>query len=355
MELTNILRNIFSVISPSGYEQAISYIIKKYASDFVDSIAEDALGNLICSKYSKEPQISKTIMFVAHMDEIGLMVSYIEESGFIRFTRIGGVDLMLLKGRGVKIVHNGVEISGVIGTIPIHMRRNGGNKDIDDSDLWIDIGITGKEEVEKLVSIGDCIVIDTPFVEMPNQLISTRACDNKSGVVALLRMLELIKDSVFESNIVVVFSVQEEIGLRGAKTVTYAVEPNVCIAVDVAHATDYPSVNKARYGDIRIGQGAVIPVGSDLTTSIQTVLKSISQDLGLNCQLLALSGCSGTDVNAAQVTRAGCATGLISIPCRYMHSPVEVVSFSDIENVAQILAEFCKYKTNDNETESIKV
>ena len=126
------IRNICSIISPSGYEQAISHTIKKYASDFVDSIAEDALGNIICCKYSKEPQTSKTIMFVAHMDEIGLMVSYIEESGFIRFTRIGGVDLMLLKGRNVKIVHNGTEIPGVIGTKPVHMRRNGNNKD----ELW---------------------------------------------------------------------------------------------------------------------------------------------------------------------------------------------------------------------------
>lgn len=351
MEPTSILRNICSIISPSGYEQAISHTIKKYASDFVDSIAEDALGNIICCKYSKEPQTSKTIMFVAHMDEIGLMVTYIEESGFIRFTRIGGVDLMLLKGRNVKIVHNGTEIPGVIGTKPVHMRRNGNNKDLEESDLWIDIGVTGKEEVEKLVSIGDCIVMDTPFIEMPNQLISSRACDNKSGVTALLRMLELIKNSVCETNIVVVFSVQEEIGLRGAKTATYAVEPNVCIAVDVAHATDYPSVNKAKYGDVRIGHGAVIPIGSDLTPSIQANLKNISQDLGLDYQLLALSGCSCTDINAAQVSKAGCATGLISIPCRYMHSPVEVVSLSDIEIVAQILAEFCKLKTTENGTE----
>lgn len=224
------------------------------------------------------------------------------------------------------------------------MKRNGNNRDLEESDLWIDIGISDKDEVEKLISIGDCIVIDAPLVELPNQLISSRACDNKAGVVSLIRMLDLIKDDVFGNNIIVVFSAQEEVGLRGAKTATYSASPDVCIAVDVAHATDYPTVNKSKYGDVRIGKGPVIPVGSDLTPCMQKELKNISQNLGLDYQLLALSGCSGTDINAVQVTKAGCATGLISIPCRYMHSPVEIVSLSDIESVAQILAEFCRQK-----------
>ncbi len=342
MELSGIVKSILQLISPSGHEKTIAKTLKKSVIDYVDSITEDAIGNLICRKYGKDPQTNKTIMFVAHMDEIGLMVTYIEDSGYIRFTRIGGVDLMLLKGRNVKIVHGDTEVFGVIGTTPIHMRRNG-NKDLEESDLWIDIGVTDKEEVEKLISIGDCIVIDAPLVELPNQLISSRACDNKAGVASLLMMLNLIKDDVCENNIVVVFSAQEEVGLRGAKTATYSVSPDVCIAVDVAHATDYPSVNKSKYGDIRLGKGPVIPIGSDLTPCTQKELKNISQNLELDYQLLALSGCSGTDVNAAQVTMAGCATGLISIPCRYMHTPVEVVSLSDIENVAQILAEFCKH------------
>lgn len=344
MELSGIVKTIFKLTSPSGYEETIAETLKECVANYVDSIAKDAIGNLICTKYGKDPKTNRTIMLVAHMDEIGLMVTYIEESGYIRFTRIGGVDLMLLKGRNVKIIHGDKEILGVIGATPIHMRRNGNNKDLEESDLWIDIGITDKEEVEKLISVGDCIVIDVPLVELPNQLISSRACDNKASVASLLRMLSIIKDDVIENNVVVVFSAQEEVGLRGAKTATYSVSPDVCIAVDVAHATDYPSVNKSKYGDVRIGRGPVIPAGSDLTPCIQKELKNISQNLGVNYQLLALSGCSGTDVNAAQVTMAGCATGLISIPCRYMHSPVEVVSLSDIENVAQILAEFCRQK-----------
>ena len=276
------------------------------------------------------------------MDEVGLMVSYIEETGFIRFTRIGGVDLLLLKGRNVKIMHDGVEIPGIIGAKPFHMKKNGENKDMDESDLWIDIGISGKEEVESIVSVGDSIVIDAPLVNLPNDLIAARGCDNKAGVISLVRMLELIKDSDLESDIVAVFSVQEEVGFRGAKTASFFVSPDVCIAIDVAHATDYPSVNKSKYGDIRIGLGPVISMGSDLTPSIQSRLKSIAVQKDVAYQQLALSGSSGTDANAVQVTRAGCATGLISIPCRYMHTPTEVVSLQDIESVSMVLSEFCK-------------
>lgn len=340
----HIFKNLCKLPTPSGFEDSIRSYLISLVKDFTDEYIEDAIGNLICTKYGKDPKTNRTIMLVAHMDEIGMMVTYIEESGYIRFTRIGGVDLMLLKGRNVKIIHGDTEVFGVIGTTPIHMKRNGNNRDLEESDLWIDIGISDKDEVEKLISIGDCIVIDAPLVELPNQLISSRACDNKAGVVSLIRMLDLIKDDVFGNNIIVVFSAQEEVGLRGAKTATYSASPDVCIAVDVAHATDYPTVNKSKYGDVRIGKGPVIPVGSDLTPCMQKELKNISQNLGLDYQLLALSGCSGTDINAVQVTKAGCATGLISIPCRYMHSPVEIVSLSDIESVAQILAEFCRQK-----------
>ena len=340
-ELSDILRDIAAIASPSGCERAIMQVLGKYVSGYVDLVAFDAIGNMVCSKYGNDAQANKTIMFVAHADEVGLMVSYIEESGYIRFTRIGGVDMMLLKGRNVKIIHNDAEVPGVIGAMPIHIRRNS-NKDLEESDLWIDIGISGREEVEKVVSIGDYIVIDAPIIEMSDGLICSRGCDNKAGVVALLRMLELIKNLDCKTNIVVVFSVQEEVGLRGVRAAAYSVCPDVCIAIDVAHATDYPTVNKSKYGDIHVGKGPVVPVGSDLTSSVQAELKQISQELGIGYQQLALAGPSGTDINAVQVTGRGCATGLISIPCRYMHTPVEVVSLTDIENTAQILAEFCK-------------
>lgn len=337
-----MLEKLLQTASPSGYEHAIIQRIKNYVTSYVDVVYEDALGNLICRKKCAQSQSSPTIMFVAHADEVGLMVSYIEESGYIRFTKIGGVDLKLLSGRHVKIIHDEFEVPGVIGAVPIHMKHNSKDVDIDESDLWIDIGILGKENVEKHVSIGDSIVIDSSFAKLPNNLISSRGCDNKAGIVSLLKVLEIIQDVTCCCDIVVVFSVQEEIGLRGARIASYAMAPDICVAVDVTHATDYPSINKAKYGDVRIGGGPVIPFGSDLTPLLQKKLQQISQSLDINYQQVALSGNSGTDINAAQISRSGCATGLISIPCRYMHTPVEIVSLDDIEKVAKILSEFCK-------------
>lgn len=342
MRLKQLLQRFSSTISPSGYEDNFRLLIKTIVTPLVDSCKEDVHGNLICYKHSQMPESSNTIMLIAHMDEVGLMVNYIDESGYIRFRCIGGVDLLLLIGRNVKIIHNGVEIPGVIGAKPYHMKRHSMVGELDESELWIDIGVSGKEEAEKKVAIGDCVVIDSPFTELPDGRIASRGCDDKAGVTALINMLDLIKDTRVKSNIVIVFSVQEEVGLRGATTASYFVSPNICIAVDVAHATDYPSINKAKYGDIRIGNGPVIPCGSDLTPSIQNTLKQIAHQKGIRFQQLALPSPSGTDANAVQLTKNGCSTGLISIPCRYMHTPVEVISIADTEGVSIILSEFCK-------------
>lgn len=342
MSIIQLLQRISATVSPSGYEDDVRLLLKSIVSPLVDHCTEDVHGNLICYKRCPMPKKNNTIMLIAHMDEVGLMVSYIEESGYIRFTSIGGVDLLILIGRNVKIIHDGVEIPGVIGAKPYHMKRHPFSGDIDESELWIDIGASGKEEAERMVSIGDCVVVDSPFIELHNGMIASRGCDDKAGVVALINMLELLRDVPIKSNIVVVFSVQEEVGLRGAKTASYLVTPDICIAVDVAHATDYPSINKAKYGEVRIGKGPVIPCGSDLTPAVQRTLKQICLQKGINYQQLALSAPSGTDANAVQLTKNGCATGLISIPCRYMHTPVEIASLFDIESVSIILSEFCK-------------
>ncbi len=342
MRSAQLLQRLTATASPSGYENSIRSLLNTIVSPFVDNCTEDVHGNLICYKHSRIPEEANTIMFIAHMDEVGLMVSYIEESGYIRFTCIGGVDLLILIGRKVRIVHDGVDIPGVIGAKPYHMKRHPLSGDLEESELWIDIGVSGKEEAVKKVSIGDCVVIDSPFTELSDGLIASRGCDDKAGVVALINMLELIQEEQLNSNIVVVFSVQEEVGLRGATTASFFVSPDICITVDVAHATDYPSINKAKYSDIRIGGGPVIPFGSDLTPAIQNTLRHFALQKEICFQQLALSGSSGTDASVVRLTKSGCATGLISIPCRYMHTPVEIVSLADVDGVSRILSEFCK-------------
>lgn len=342
MDIINILRTLLAVPSPSGFEMSIKSRIKDMVTSYVDQIVEDVHGNLICYKYGKSPESNKTLMLVAHMDEVGLMVNFIEDSGFIRFSAIGGIDIHLLKGRRVIIKHGNNNIYGVIGAHPIHMRHRSYNREIEVSDLWIDVGAEGKEEAQKLVSIGDSIVIDSDMAELPNNLVIGRGCDDKAGVTVLVKILEMIANTECNYNVVAVASVQEEVGLKGAKTSSYSVSPDVCIAIDVAHATDYPSVNKAMYGDVRLGKGPVIPVGSDFTPSVQNKLRDIALSLDKEYQIIGLPGFSGTDANSVQVSKDGCATGLVSIPCRYMHTPVEVVSLTDIESACYILYEFCK-------------
>lgn len=341
MEISNILKELTGIPSPSGFENAIRAVIKKMVAPYVDTVVEDVFGNLICKKNAKVPATAKTIMFIAHMDEVGLMVTYIEDSGMIRFGKIGGVDVCIMKGKPVQITHNNSVVQGVIGVRPAHMKKESEQRDFDFSDLWIDIGVKNKDEASKYVSIGDCAVIQSDLIEMPNNLISCRGCDDKAGVASLIKMLEKIEKKDVAYNIVVVMSAQEEIGLRGAKISSYNINPDICIAIDVAHATDYQTINKAKYGDVKLGDGPVIPYGADFSQSIQEKLRDISKSIDINHQIIALPSSSGTDVNAAITTKGGCLSGLVSIPCRYMHTPIEVVSIKDIETVSNLLSAYC--------------
>ena len=185
-------------------------------------------------------------------------------------------------------------------------------------------------------------ILESSVHQLSNNLISGRGCDDKVGITVLIKVLECLAKEDFEYKIVFVSSVQEEVGLRGATTAAYSVNPDICIALDVAHATDYPGINKAKYGNIKLGQGLVITYGTDLTADIQHDLVSIANNNSIPYQILAQPGSSGTDIHAVQVSRGGCASGLISIPCRYMHTPAEVVSLADLESTVKLISLFCK-------------
>ena len=339
-----LLEQLTSSYSPSGFEDSTKKIFKEIVSPYVDDCYEDIHGNLICQKGNNA---SKTLMLMAHIDEVGLMVNYIEESGFLRFTTIGGIDISLLNGTSVVILHGREKVCGVIGTRPIHLKKHGNEKELEVSDLWIDIGANNKEEAEQLVSIGDGIAIESHFHQLKNNLLSCRATDDKAGIVVLANVLVNIYKEFQDFNIYIVASIQEEVGIRGAITSTYSINPDVCIAVDVTHATDYPSVNKAKFGDVKINGGVVIPMGTDFSPKLQNKLKEIATEHNIMFQTEARSGFSGTDIHAAQVSRGGCITGLVSIPCRYMHSSNEVVSMNDLFCTIRLLTEFCKIKFSD--------
>ncbi len=310
---------------------------------------QDVLGNIIFKKTGKG---EKTLMLVAHYDEIGFSVKYIDDNGYIYFSAIGGVDTSILRGQRVVIIHNGHLIDGVIGAKPVHMinnARNGNNnKGIDISDLWIDIGVTEKkEDIRELVSIGDPISFPPNFSELKNDIFSSKSIDNRVGVAALFLLFEELQNIIVNyKNIYFVLSSQEELGLRGARVASFTLNPDICIAIDVTHATDYPTINKNKFGDVRLKQGAVIPTGSNFTPTLQKCLRDIAKKREIPYQIESLPGHSGTDISEVQIIRGGCASGLISIPCRYMHTPIETASYNDIRSVVDILFDFCRIGQN---------
>lgn len=335
-KLLYLLECICAISSPSGDEGGVTFFIKKLLSNYPNiTIEQDVIGNLIVRK---EGLSAKRIMFCAHCDEIGLSIKYIDESGFLRINTIGGVDLNSYRGHSVVINHLGNSIEGVIGIRPPHWAKKTDQPTLSNvGDLWVDIGATSREEAMELVSIGDTITFNPHFEILCNNTIVSKSIDNSVGVSILLYLIEILKDLKTEVSISFVFSVQEEIGLRGAVVAGYNEKPDLCIVVDVTHATDYPSVNKNAFGDIRIGKGPVIPIGSNVSRIVQSMFETIAENKSIPTQKESIPSNSGTDIAILQLLNGGRPSGLISIPCRYMHSDIETVSQTDIANTAEIL------------------
>lgn len=338
-QLKNLLSSLVSISAPSGYEQSIiSYLKSKIVVYSNLNIEEDVLGNLIVTKEGKR---NKTIMLVAHCDEIGFAVKYIDEQGFIRYTPIGGVDISLIRGKSVSITHNDTVIQGVVGAMPIHLSHQDKNaKGTDAKDSWIDIGAKCKEEALTLVSVGDPITFSAYYAELNNHLASTKSVDNRVGVAILLSVIQEINELDTENRLVFVFSVQEEIGLRGVIAAGYTVCPDISIVIDVTHATDYPTIDQNTCGDIRVGEGPVIPIGANFNMHLQNILKSIAEKKRIPYQIESIPNCSGTDASELQLLRGGCLSSSLSIPCRYMHTPVETFSYMDVKYAIDILVDF---------------
>ncbi len=328
-----MLKQLCDISSPSGYETTITSYLKSLMSNAGFNTYSDAIGNLICQKKGCG---DFKMMLIAHCDEVGFVVKYISDNGFVYFSSLSKADLSLLYGRHVLISHSGSITPGVIGSCPVHLGGNdANNKEI--SNLWIDIGANSKEEAEKRVSVGDSITVKPIISELGNQMLSCKALDNRSSIAALIDACMNINKTELQFDLYVVFSVQEEIGLVGSAPATFSISPDISIALDVTHATDFPNIDNMKYGDIRINKGPVIPIGSNLSSIVQNKIKEQAIKKGIPYQIEALPGFSGTDIAQAQITGSGCHTGLISIPCRYMHSPAEIVSVEDIRSVSQLI------------------
>jgi putative aminopeptidase FrvX len=346
-ESHQFLKKLLSVPSPSGFESKIQRVCKDYAKGFVDEIYKDVHGN---QYHVKNPKGKLRIMLAGHVDEIALMINHIGGEGFLGFQAIGGVDSSVLDGQRVNVHTDKGAIPGVIGRRAIHLTdAEDRGKPMKMHQMWIDIGAKDKKEAERVVAIGDPATIDADYLELRNGRIIARALDDRVGAFVVLEAMRLIARRKVECAVFCVTTVQEEIGLRGAMTSTYACEPHAGIAVDVAHATDHPDCDSKRFGEFTIDGGPILSRGANINPKIAKQLVTLAKRKRIPYQVMAAPRGTGTDANAMQLSRGGVATGLIGVPNRYMHSPVEMVSLKDVESCAQLLAEWvCNLKANTN-------
>lgn len=333
----DFLKSIQETPSPSGYEQPVQRIVRRRMKQFADSIATDVHGNLIVGL---NPTGSPRVMLAGHCDQIGMMVRYIDDNGYLFFAAIGGIDPSVVPGSRVVVHAKDGPVDGVIGRKPIHVLKpeeRGGKIEL--RELWVDTGCKGRKEAEQVVGVGDPITFRLEMSRLGGDLVTSPGFDNKCGTFVVMEALRLCSIKKIKCGLFAVSTVQEEIGLRGARTSAYGVDPQVGIAVDVTHATDYPDIDKRVNGDLKMGLGPVISTGPNINPKLESLLTRTAKAKRIPIQIEAAPGGTGTDANAIQLNRAGVATALVSIPNRYMHTQVEVVSLSDLETTAKLLAE----------------
>ena len=341
----DFLKRLVDTPGPSGYEQPVQRVFRERVTAYASDVRTDVMGNVFATV---NPDGSPRIMLAGHADEIGFQVRYISEEGMLYFGSIGGHDAVVTVGQRVTIHTASGPIPGVLGRTAIHLLDADDRKKTPKlDDLWIDIGAKDKEDAESVVAIGDCVTYAHELQRLRGNLCVARSFDDKMGVFVVAEALRLLAEKSISAEVIGVSSVQEEVGLRGATTSAYGADPYIGIATDVGHATDYPTGDKKKVGDIRLGRGPKITRGPNINPVVFEMLVSTAKEIEIPYQVVAAPGGTGTDANVIQLNRAGVATGLISVPLRYMHTPNEIMDLDDIENAAKLMAGFCERVTNE--------
>ncbi|MCA9036097.1 MAG: M42 family metallopeptidase [Planctomycetaceae bacterium] len=333
------LKDLLKTPGTSGGEQAVQDVVREYVKTFADEVTTDVHGNVMATVNRGG---SPVVLLDAHCDQIGLIVRHIDSQGFIRVSAVGGWDIQILLGQRVLVHTKTGPIPGVIARKPIHLLDTDERKSVPKiKDLLVDIGSTSESETREVVRIGDFITPEPCLRELRNGRLSGVAMDDRTGVWVIMNALRMIAAREPTAKVVAVSSVQEEIGLRGATTSSYHVNPDVAIAVDVTHATDCPGIDQNEFGRIVIGGGPVIVRGANANPQVFRKLTEQAEKNSIPYQVNALGYPASNDAATIQLTRGGCAAGLVTLPNRYMHSPVELVAESDLSQAAQLIAEFC--------------
>ncbi|MBA4370220.1 MAG: peptidase M42 [Coriobacteriaceae bacterium] len=328
--------------SPSGFEQPAAKVFRDWAAKHADSVETNVMGSVhavLKAKAGRKP--GPSVMLAGHIDEVGMMVNYITPEGFVAFKAIGGVDAAILPGMRVDVHTADGPLRGVMGRLPIHLIEEEQRKSVTKLEkLFIDLGLPA-EAVKKRVRVGDAITYGVGFETFGEGMAVSRAFDDKMGAFIAARVLaEVKKAGRATGDVVAAATVQEELGLRGGITSAYGIDPDVGIAVEVGHATDYPDVDKRDHGEATCGSGPIIARGPNINPVVFELLVKAAGKAKVAYQIGAEPRATGTDANAIQLARGGKAAGLVSVPLRYMHTPTEVLALSDLEAAVKLLARF---------------
>lgn len=334
----DFLKRLMTAISPSGYEQDAVCAFRKEAESFAAEVRTDVHGN---TDIILNPGGSPRVMLAGHYDEIGFIVTLIDSKGFLWIAPIGGWDAQIPQGQRVSIRTAKGVVPGVIGKVPVHVQRPDDRSRVTPlTDLWVDIGAKNQKEAEKMVSVGDPMVIDQGVTDLPNNRLMGRAFDDRAGAFVVLEAARLLAGMSFKAEVHAVGTVQEEIGSRGAVTSAFGIAPEAGIAVDVTHATDHPMMDAAekREGKVTLGGGPVLSRGANINPVLYEHLLKTAKAHKISVQVVADGRATPTDADPIQISRAGVAAALVSIPLRYMHTPGEIVSSDDLDRTAALIA-----------------
>lgn len=331
------LKQLLSIPGPSGEEAAAARIWRAEARSFADTVRADVAGNSFAVLEGAGPRV----LLAGHIDEIGLMVTHVDEHGYLFFGAIGGWDAQVLVGQRVRLLGQQGEVIGVIGKKPIHLMK-GDERDQASKleQMWLDIGATSRAEALERVRPGTVGVIDAPLYEFPNGRIVSRSIDNRVGAFVVLEALRLLSQRRPTAHVAAVATSQEEITFAGAMTAAYSFDPQVAIAVDVTFATDHPDSEQRQWGEVKLGGGPVLSRGSANSPLVFQRLVDTAEREQIPYSLQMAPRYTGTDADAIHKSRGGVASGVVSIPNRYMHSPNEMLALADVENAARLIAAF---------------
>jgi putative aminopeptidase FrvX len=343
------LKSLLDIPGPSSFEAAPARVWRKEAESFADEVRADVGGN---SYATVNPGGRPRVMLAGHIDEIGVMVTHIDDDGFLSFDTIGGWDHQVFVGQRVRLLGRGGPVTGVVGKKAIHLMDKDDREKVSKvEDLWIDVGAANRAEAERQLRIGDPGVLAAGVLEFPNGRLVSRSIDNRIGAFVVLEAVRMLAGGGPSAAVSAVATTREEIAATGggARSSAVALEADVAIVVDVTHATDYPGVDKRRHGDYRLGGGPVLSRGASVSEVVFELLAATAEAEGIPYSIEAASRDTHTDAEAIFNAHRGVATALVSVPNRYMHSPNEMVALEDLARTARLLAAFARRLTADTD------